>query len=101
MKTLILTLFLLLPLVSIADVPCHVAIEQQHDSILKLENQLKTAQSVPYNQGYQEGYKVAKEEALITITWSGILTVLKWVGILALGAALGILFIAASFGRVY
>jgi hypothetical protein len=61
MKTLILTLFLLLPLVSIADVPCQTAIEQQA-TIDSLQNQIKTAQSVPYNQGYQEGYKVVKLE---------------------------------------
>jgi hypothetical protein len=60
-----------------ADTPCHVALEIQDSTIRSLENRLATAQSLPYNQGYQEGYKVAKEEALITITWSGILTVLK------------------------
>ena len=60
--TLILLTLLFIGKYAKADVPCHVAIEQQHDSILKLEQQLKTAQSVPYNQGYQEGYKVAKLE---------------------------------------
>ena len=99
--TLILLALLFIGVAAKADVPCHLAINQQQATIDSLQQQLKTAQSVPYNQGYQEGYKVAKEKALITITWSGILTVLKWVGILALGAAIGILFIAASFGRVY
>ncbi len=50
---------LLLPLSSIADVPCYQAIQSQHDSIDSLETRLKTAQSLPYNQGYQEGYKQA------------------------------------------
>lgn len=59
MKTLLLTLILLLPLSSIADVPCYQAIQSQHDSIDSLETRLKTAESLPYNQGYQEGYKVA------------------------------------------
>jgi hypothetical protein len=36
----------------------------QHDSIDSLETRLKTAQSLPYNQGYQEGYKVGKGEAI-------------------------------------
>lgn len=60
--TLILLALLFIGKYVKADVPCETAIEQQHDSILKLEQQLKTAQSVPYNQGYQEGYKVAKLE---------------------------------------
>lgn len=59
MKTLLLTLILLLPLSSIADVPCYQAIQSQHDSIDSLEARLATAQSLPYNQGYQEGYKQA------------------------------------------
>jgi hypothetical protein len=60
MKTLILTLLLLLPLSSIADTPCHVAITSYERQIDSLETRLATAQSLPYNQGYQEGYKVAK-----------------------------------------
>jgi hypothetical protein len=62
MKTLLLTLILLLPLSSIADTPCHVAITSYEKQIDSLETRLATAQSVPYNQGYQEGYRVAKLE---------------------------------------
>jgi hypothetical protein len=46
-----------------ADTPCHVAITSYERQIDSLETRLATAQSLPYNQGYQEGYKVAKMEA--------------------------------------
>jgi hypothetical protein len=39
------------------DTSCHNAIEMQQATIDSLETRLATAQSVPYNQGYQEGYK--------------------------------------------
>jgi hypothetical protein len=42
-----------------ADTPCHVALEIQDSTIKSLETRLATAQSLPYNQGYQEGYKQA------------------------------------------
>jgi len=45
-----------------ADIPCHVAITSYERQIDSLETRLATAQSLPYNQGYQEGYKVAKLE---------------------------------------
>ncbi len=60
--TLILLALLFIGKYAKADVPCHVAINQQQATIDSLQNQIKTAQSVPYNQGYQEGYKVAKLE---------------------------------------
>lgn len=63
MKTILLTLILLLPLSSIADVPCHIALEIQDSTIKSLETRLATAQSLPYNQGYQEGYKQATLKA--------------------------------------
>jgi hypothetical protein len=73
----------------------------QQATIDSLQKQIDNIKAVPFNQGYQEGYKVAKEEALITITWSGILIVLKWVGILAIGAVIGIVLLIAKFGRIY
>jgi hypothetical protein len=42
-----------------ADTPCHVAITSYERQIDSLETRLATAQSLPYNQGYQEGYKQA------------------------------------------
>ena len=66
MKTILLTLILLLPLSSIADVPCYQAIQSQHDSIDSLETRLATAQSLPYNQGYQEGYKQGSHSEMLT-----------------------------------
>jgi len=60
--TLILLALLSLGYYVKADVPCYQAIQSQHDSIDSLETRLATAQSVPYNQGYQAGYKVAKNE---------------------------------------
>lgn len=58
--TLILLTLLFVGVAAKADVPCQTAIEIQDSTIKQLQNQLKTAQSVPYNQGYQEGYKVAR-----------------------------------------
>lgn len=60
--TLILLALLFIGVAAKADVPCHLAINQQQATIDSLQHQLKTAQSVPYNQGYQEGYKQAKLE---------------------------------------
>ena len=60
--TLILLALLFIGKYVKADVPCHLAINQQQATIDSLQQQLKTAQSIPYNQGYQEGYKQAKLE---------------------------------------
>jgi hypothetical protein len=60
--TLILLALLFIGVAAKADVPCHTAIEVQQATIDSLQAKLATAQSVPYNQGYQEGYKVAKLE---------------------------------------
>lgn len=60
--TLILLMLLFAGKYVKADIPCYQAIQSQHDSIDSLEARLATAQSLPYNQGYQEGYKVAKLE---------------------------------------
>ena len=57
--TLILLMLLFAGKYVKADVPCYQAIQMQHDSIDSLETRLATAQSLPYNIGYQEGYKVA------------------------------------------
>ena len=64
-----------------ADIPCYQAIQMQHDSIDSLETRLATAQSLPYNQGYQEGYKVAKLEVsnkAETIGWIAIAVIVIW-----------------------
>jgi hypothetical protein len=45
------------------DTSCHTAIELQQATIESLQHRLATAQSLPYNQGYQAGYKVATLEA--------------------------------------
>jgi hypothetical protein len=42
------------------DTSCHNAIEVQQATIDSLQSQLATVKSVPYNQGYQAGYKAAK-----------------------------------------
>ena len=42
------------------DTSCHNAIEVQQATIDSLQNQLATVKSLPYNQGYQAGYKAAK-----------------------------------------
>ncbi len=60
--TLILLALLSLGYYVKADTPCHVAITSYERQIDSLETRLATAQSVPYNQGYHEGYKVAKAE---------------------------------------
>jgi len=44
------------------DTSCHTAIEVQQATIDSLQNQILTVKSVPYNQGYQAGYKAAKLE---------------------------------------
>jgi hypothetical protein len=44
------------------DTSCHNAIEIQQATIDSLQSQLATVKSVPYNQGYQAGYKAAKLE---------------------------------------
>lgn len=44
------------------DTSCHNAIEMQQATIDSLQNRLATAKSMPYNQGYQEGYKAGKNE---------------------------------------
>jgi hypothetical protein len=58
-----------------ADTPCHVAITSYERQIDSLETRLATAQSLPYNQGYQEGYKVAKLEEDNAGTLIGIITI--------------------------
>ena len=58
--TLILLCLLFAGYLAKADVPCQVAITSYEKQIDSLEHRLATAQSLPYNQGYQEGYKVAK-----------------------------------------
>jgi len=58
--TLILLMLLFAGYAVKADTPCHVAITSYERQIDSLETRLATAQSLPYNQGYQEGYKVAK-----------------------------------------
>jgi hypothetical protein len=58
-----------------ADNACHVALEIQDSTIRRLETRLATAQSLPYNQGYQEGYKVAKLEEDNAGTLIGIVTI--------------------------
>jgi len=57
-----------------ADIPCHVAITSYERQIDSLETRLATAQSLPYNQGYQEGYKVAKMEEDNTGNLIGMIT---------------------------
>ena len=57
--TLILLMLLFAGYAVKADTPCHVAITSYERQIDSLETRLATAKSLPYNQGYQEGYKVA------------------------------------------
>jgi hypothetical protein len=64
-----------------ADTPCHVAITSYEKQIDSLETRLATAQSLPYNQGDQEGYKVAKLEVsnkAETIGWIAIAVIVIW-----------------------
>jgi hypothetical protein len=57
------------------DTSCHNAIEVQQATIDSLQHRLATAQSLPYNQGYQEGYKVAKGQSKNLGTLIGIITI--------------------------
>jgi hypothetical protein len=45
------------------DTSCHTAIEVQQATIDSLQSQLATVKSIPYNQGYQAGYKQATIDA--------------------------------------
>ncbi len=64
-----------------ADTPCHTAITSYERQIDSLETRLATAQSLPYNQGYQEGYKVATlkqwkpEQYIEVFFWCAFITV--------------------------
>jgi hypothetical protein len=49
-----------------ADTPCHIAITSYERQIDSLETRLATAQSLPYNQGYQEGYKQGSHSEMLT-----------------------------------
>lgn len=91
--TLILLTLLFIGVAAKADVPCHTAIEVQQATIDSLQAKLATAQTVPYNQGYQEGYKVAKLEGF-TANEIGGLILLVTVCIIMLAAIAGAIYSA-------